>query len=278
MKLSEIHIRDPYVLPYGGKYYLYGTTGATCWGAADCFYGYMSGDLDDWEGPFEIFRRPEGFWADRHYWAPEVHFYKGSFYMFASFKAEGVCRGTQILKSSSPLGPFELHSDGPVTPPDWECLDGTLYVDGSGTPFIVFCHEWVQIRDGTICVRRLSDGLDAPAGEPLTLFHGSDPSWADKDAEHYVTDGPFLYRRGNGELLMLWSSSTRDYVQAVSRSASGEIEGPWEHDSELIFEKDGGHGMLFRAFDGRLMMALHRPNNTPRERAVFFEMGAEGGE
>ena len=52
--------------------------------------------------------------------------------MFASFKAAGVCRGTQILVADHPKGPFVPHSDGPVTPRDWECLDGTLYVDPGG--------------------------------------------------------------------------------------------------------------------------------------------------
>ena len=70
--------------------------------------------------------------------------------MFVSFKNETECRGTQILKANSPFGPFELHSDGPVTPRDWECLDGTLWVE-DGTPYMIFCHEWAQIVDGEMC-------------------------------------------------------------------------------------------------------------------------------
>ena len=31
-----------------------------------------------------------------------------------------------------PWGLTRSWSDGPVTPRDWECLDGTLYVDGEG--------------------------------------------------------------------------------------------------------------------------------------------------
>lgn len=30
MKRTEINIRDPFVLVHEGKYYLYGTRGATC--------------------------------------------------------------------------------------------------------------------------------------------------------------------------------------------------------------------------------------------------------
>ena len=31
MKLSEIHIRDPFILPFEGKYYLFGTPGKFAW-------------------------------------------------------------------------------------------------------------------------------------------------------------------------------------------------------------------------------------------------------
>lgn len=35
MRTNEVNIRDPYVLVHEGKYYLYGTRSATCWGQAD---------------------------------------------------------------------------------------------------------------------------------------------------------------------------------------------------------------------------------------------------
>src|SRR6185436_5786395 len=107
-----------------------------------------STDLAHWDGPFPAFRPPSGFWADRNFWAPEVHFYQGRYYMFASFKAENVPRGTQILVSDTPQGLFLPMSAGTVTPPDWECLDGTFFLDANNAPWIIFCHEWVQVGDG----------------------------------------------------------------------------------------------------------------------------------
>ena len=150
MKHSEINIRDPFVLVSEDKYYLYGTRGATCWGEATGFDVYVSRDLENWDGPFVCFENDGTFWADRNYWAPEVHAYKGAYYMFASFKNASVRRGTAILRADSPMGPFKPHSDGCITPKDWECLDGTLYVSRDGRPYMVFCHEWVQIGDGEI--------------------------------------------------------------------------------------------------------------------------------
>ena len=31
MKFNEIHIRDPFILPHEGTYYLYGTRGKNAW-------------------------------------------------------------------------------------------------------------------------------------------------------------------------------------------------------------------------------------------------------
>src|SRR5688572_4192733 len=158
LKNTDIHIRDPFVLtiPSEKLYYLYGTTGSEAWtNSATGIDYYTSTDLQDWDGPFPAFRPPAGFWADRNFWAPEVHVYRGRYYMFVTFKAESVCRGTQILAADSPQGPFLPISDRPITPPDWECLDGTLYVDKAGDPWMVFCHEWVQVGDGEICMVRL---------------------------------------------------------------------------------------------------------------------------
>ena len=162
MKLNEINIRDPYVLVYDGRYYMYGTRGNECWNdEAFGFDVYISDDLENWSGPKTIFEREENFWGRKNFWAPEVYYYNGAFYMFASFKAENRHRATVILRSDSPDGMFKVYADG-VTPEDWECLDGTLYVE-NGVPYMIFCHEWVQVSDGEMCIVRLSDDLKSLA-------------------------------------------------------------------------------------------------------------------
>ena len=279
MKTSEINIRDPFVLTHNGRYYLYGTRGATCWGKADGFDVYVGDDLENWSDPVECFRNDGSFWADRNYWAPEVHEYRGEFFMFASFKAEGVCRGTQILTSNSPLGPFRPHSDGPVTPRDWECLDGTFYLSREGRPYIVFCHEWVQIGDGEILAMPLTDDLRAPAGEPRLMFRASEAPWAKdiRGSGAYVTDGPFMWRTREGKLLCLWASiSENGYTQGAALSDSGEIDGRFRQ-IEPLFKDDGGHGMVFRNLQGELTLTLHSPNKTPMERPRFYPLVEEDG-
>jgi arabinan endo-1,5-alpha-L-arabinosidase len=65
----------------------------------------------------------------------------------------------------------------------------------------------------------------------------------------------------------------------VAISDSGKLAGPWRQQAEPVFganAEDGGHAMLFPRLDGRLMMILHSPNVTPRERAVILEMEDTG--
>lgn len=280
MRNEAINIRDPFVMVYEGTYYMYGTRGATCWMAATGFDCYVSRDLEEWEGPFEVFHKPEDFWGDLNCWAPEVYEYQGSFYMFATFKDSKVHGGTAILRAESPLGPFKAHSDRQITPKDWECIDGTLYVNPDGTPYMVFVHEWVQISDGSICAVELSKDLKEAVAEPFVLFHASEAKgWVvpidtqKRPGLNYVTDGPFLYRTQGGRLILLWSSFGEEgYTEALAYSDNGDITGNWCQDDRLLFQKDGGHGMIFKDCQGALNLTLHTPNEHLKEHSVFYRL------
>jgi len=290
MKTSDIQMRDPYVLPVPetGDYYLFGTTDKDPWKAPgvgfDC---YRSRDLENWEGPFPAFRPPAGFWGEISFWAPECHRWRGKFYLFATFAAKHRYRGTQILKADSPTGPFLPISEGPVTPPHCQCLDGTLHVDDDGNPWIVYCYEWSQIANGAICAMPLSEDLTRSVGRSVLLFHASEAPWVVREPwpdeegrfPRFVTDGPFLYRSKDGSLLMLWSSlGAEGYAMGYAKSSNGTITGDWTQHPKPLWGKDGGHGMLFRRFDGQLMMTFHMPNDTPAERPFFLPIEDVGGE
>ncbi|MEU7743279.1 family 43 glycosylhydrolase [Nonomuraea sp. NPDC049158] len=155
-------------------YWIYGSTDKNIWsGPGVGFDTYRSSDLRTWEGPFEAFRPPAGFWSDGMYWAPEVHEYQGRWFMFATFTGPDDHRGTQVLVAHTPEGPFAPWSDGAVTPRTWQCLDGTLFVDEAGDPWLIYCQEWTQIHDGAIWAQRLTSDLRESAGAPVLLFNAS---------------------------------------------------------------------------------------------------------
>lgn len=270
MKCNEINIRDPFVLVEDGIYYLYGTRAANFGQKVGGFDVYTSTDLENWSDPVCCFDSVKYGFNIMANWAPEVHKYKGSYYMFATFARENFMRATFVLRSDSPMGPFVPHGDGCLTPDPWECLDGTLYISKENVPYLVFCHEHTQIIDGTICYVQLSDDLTHAVSEPVTLFAASAPYWADKlpaDA-HRVTDGPFLYRSNTDELLMIWSTFIKgQYAECLVRFNEGELGTSFEHLDPMITD-DGGHGMIFKAGD-QLMLTFHSPNTQGEEHPVF---------
>jgi hypothetical protein len=152
---------------------------------------------------------------------------------------------------------------------------------------MVFCHEWIQITDGSMDLVRLSPDLTRPVGRPTTMFHASEAPWSrcrgdlgelfqGKRYHASITDGPWFHRTRTGKFIMLWSSyGPTGYAVGQAESTSGKLAGPWVQDAEPLWKDDGGHPMLFHTFDGRLVMALHQPNRRV-ERARFFEMDDSG--
>ena len=277
MKKTEIRIRDPFILAdeTTKTYYMYGTTDLVLdsYAAYPRFSVYVSKDLENFEGPFVVFDgEKESFWATKDYWAAEVWQYNGKYYLFGSFKSDDRRRATQILRADSPLGPFKPFSETPQTPLAWECLDGTLWVE-DGTPYMVFCHEWLQCEDGEMCAVQLSQDLKETVGEPFLLFKASDNPNVDAFVgggfqNSRVTDGPFLFQE-NGKLKMIWSSNSEGKY-AVLEATADNLKGPWSH-RRSRFGFDGGHAMIFKAFDGKKYFSMHKPNLPSNERACFIE-------
>jgi len=304
MLLPQMPLHDPFILAYAPTktYYLYTSNVPSL--TQQKRVGtmvYTSKDLKHWTHPIVVFTVPENFWAEQGGWAPEVHQYKGKFYLFTTLHNDKkplpqplpvghdtYMRSTIIAVADSPVGPFiPVNPDGPIPPADFMTLDGTLYIDPTGKPWMVYAHEWLQVTDGTMEAVPLKDDLTAAAGDPISLFKASDAPWIDEQARpttsasRYVTDGPELFRTKDGHLLMLWSSYEHlsdktpgsHYVQTIARSQSGELKGPWIQLTPLVHQ-DSGHGMLFHTFDGQLMMVLHRPFRGARGK--LYEMRDEG--
>ncbi len=276
---TGVHIRDPFVLEAGGTYYMYGT--GLAWGGYGCVY---SQDLQNWSDPVKVFTPPADFDGDGDWWAPECHFYNGSYYLFATYHSSATGkRGVGIFRSESPLGPFENITDGHITPLDRDAIDSTLYVDEDGQPWMVYVGEWTSNEDGIgdMMAAKLSPDLTKFISEPILLFRATDGYWT----KGGVTDGPFLYKTGGGRLIMLWSNTDEvGYCVGIAYSSNGKIDGKWRQQPLQLYKKtdkheDGGHGMLFNAPDGTLMLSIHSPNYAGEdfnEKAVFIPVADIG--
>ena len=271
-------LRDPCILLEGDTYYAYGT-GWVCYKNTD---GVLDGNWVKLDNQLVI--TPPNVGGCQ--WAPEVHKYNGSFYMFTTYlSSKTQHRGCTILKSDSPEGPFIEITGGHITPAEWDSIDGTFYVDPDGQPWMIFVHEWTSTDDGIgrMAIAKLSDDLTHFISEPSEIFRADDPVWTDK----CVTDGCWMYTTSDNRLLMIWSNFEENgYCVGIAHSANGKVDGKWVQEERLLYSKtytgqyDGGHGMIFTALDGKQYLSMHSPNTvTPerKEKPVFIPVKEENG-
>lgn len=280
-------LRDPFVLKDDDTYYVYGTGVTerdwdnTVW---ECYKNDSGKLCGEWKKTDElVYEKPKE--AEKNLWAPEVHKYNGFYYMFATYYSSLTKhRGCTILKADNPEGPFVEITNGHITPKDRDAIDGTLYIDEEGQPWMIFVHEWTSLEDGIgrMAAAKLSEDFSHFVSEPVELFRADSSSWA----TGIVTDGCFIYKTKDGELLMLWSNACEHgYCVGIARSKNGKVDGEWIQDDELLFSKqltgdyDGGHGMIFKDEDGQMYLSVHSPNKPTekKEEVVFVPVCEENG-
>ena len=156
---------DPFVLQHEGFYYAYGTAP----GGADGrqIPVLRSPDLVDWEALGHALE-PTG---AAHYWAPEVAFHEGRFYMYYSSGSadEGTDQKLRVAVSDDPAGPFV--DTGKILVPDQAfSIDAHPYRHSDGQWYLFYCVDFLHVADdhrvGTgIVVDRLLD-METLAGAP----------------------------------------------------------------------------------------------------------------
>ena len=119
---------DPFILTHEGKYYLYATNAAS-----EGYKVAQSDDLVNWEDKGfclkkgdvkgELVYSADGKWC-YGFWAPEVMYYKGKFYMIYT-----VDNHIGIAEADSPLGPFTQKEHKWIV--DSKAIDGSFFVDGT---------------------------------------------------------------------------------------------------------------------------------------------------
>jgi beta-xylosidase len=263
---------------------------------------WKSKNLAQWSGPYKVALIDPNSWMGPRpmIWAAEIHQHKGKYYFFATFTNRDVKidtvmnnvierRACHLLVSDKAEGPYNpiQKGDSIYLPADRPTLDATLWTDTDGKPYMIYCHEWLQNRNGTVEKIELKPDFSGTVGDGKILFRASESPWSRETTDdgsirpNMVTDGPFVFRTKKGKLGMLWTSWIRDvYTQGVAYSMSGTLDGPWIQEPEPITPPNYGHGMLFRTFDGRLLMSIHSHAVNSRGQYVrhphFFNVDDSG--
>ena len=266
--IDSIVLSDPFILADAktNMYYMTGSGGLL----------WKSKDMKLWDGPYRVTATDPNSWMGPKpmIWAAELHEYKGKYYYFATFTNRAVKidtvhgtaierRACHVLVSDKPDGPYTPMKDSIYLPANKPTLDATLWIE-NGTPYLLYCHEWLQNMNGTVEMIQLKPDFSGTIGTGKILFRASDAPWSrEKDSSgndkfNKVTDGPYVFETKTGKLGMIWTSWIYDvYTQGVAYSTSGKLAGPWVQEKDPITPPNFGHGMIFRALNGKLLMAIH---------------------
>lgn len=268
---SDIELSDPFIMadPKTRQYYMTGTGGGL----------WQSGDLETWTylGVPLQFDGEAWMGASPQVWASEIHCIDGKYYNFPTLTNGNITideqghprRAVHIMSSTLPQGKYSLISgaDATYVPAEKTTLDGTYFEDTDGKRYLLYCHEWIQNGNGTIEYIELKPDMKGTVGEGTVMTRAHDATWNTSP----VTDGPYLFRTQTGRLGMIWTSWHGDrYVQGVAYSSTGKLSGPWVHEPLPITPDNYGHGMLFRTFEGQLLMSIHSHRNIDLD-AQHFE-------
>jgi len=269
---GDITMGDPFALLHEGTYYLHGSS------AGDGFKCWTSPDLVHWTPSGYAYRRDERSWGRGAFWAPEVFGYRGKFYMTYSCLQEKkesyrIC----LAVADSPKGPFaDLHA--PWFDIGWACIDGHVFVDDDGTPYLFFDRVGVVGRPrvdgymfGVIHAVELADDLSGPVGDPVPCLHASQP-WEEPDGNvSRCNEGAFVLKH-EGTYYMTYSSGHYASPRyGIGYATAASPFGPWtKSDANPLAATDRpigvsgpGHNSITTSPDGTELFMVYHAHADP---------------
>jgi beta-xylosidase len=285
------YFADPFVLRLAdGTYAAYGT-GAIVGGRA--FEVLRSDDLLTWTS---VGGALEPLGTDRmlDYWAPEVAYGDGRYFMYYSAGVEDKGHLLRVATASAPEGPFR--DEGVVLTPDERfAIDPHPFRDADGQWWLFYAHDVLEEpRAGTtIAVDRLTD-MTRLAGEPRTILRASgDWQLFLRDREMYgrrwdwhTLEGPFVVPR-EGRLHLLYSGGNWEQPSyGLSYAVADHPLGPWSEPvpgPAILQTRPGevvgpGHASVVKDAAGTDWLAYHAWDPGRTARRFFLDELAWGPE
>lgn len=243
---SPVLLGDPFIMLHEGTYYAYGTE------AENGITVYTSADLLTWKKEKELALHKNDTWADRWFWAPEIYYVNGKFYMY--FSAD---EHIGVAIADSPLGPFVQSQKKPMIEGE-KTIDNSLFIDDDGKPYLYFD----RFNDGlNIWVAELEDDLQTIKESTLTpCIHVSQP-W--EEVWPRVNEGAFVTKHKGLYYLTYSGNSYESPFYGVGYATATSPMGPWtKFEKNPILQKPDtlvgvGHSAMFRDKAGQLKIVFH---------------------
>lgn len=290
---GDLRMGDPFALRVKDRYYLYGST-ATGKG----FKGWTSADMVNWEPLSFVYQHTEGSWGGKRYWAPEAIEYQGKFYLVFSCQPKSIKKFAAricLAVSDKPEGPFaDLHL--PLFDNGWACIDGHIFVDDDGTPYLYFAKVGAVGRPrarpvsdrtgylyGVIYGIKLKKDLSGTIGRPF-LCNRVEQKWENpQSTDTRCNEGAFVLKH-NGTYYMTYSANHYTHpFYGIGYSTAPAPLGPWtKSPANPLVQRDPaiglsgpGHSSITTSPDGKELFIVYHahsdPNSRPRGRTVNID-------
>ena len=211
---------DPSVIRVGDDYWATATSSE--W--APLFPILHSNNLVDWTTVGHVFPDSLPQWAEAHFWAPEITYEKGRFYIYYTAKKNGGGLCVAVASSANATGPFTDH--GPLVCQEVGSIDAFEVRDEKGELYLIWKEDGNSRNLPTpLWGQRINEERTVLLGEKFELFRNDPNTW-----EGHVVEGPAIIRRGDFYYLFYAGDrccgSNCTYGVGVARARS--LKGPWE--------------------------------------------------
>ncbi|WP_445732124.1 glycoside hydrolase family 43 protein [Mariniflexile sp.] len=237
--IIDAYLADPCIILVDDTYYLFATGEAP---DGDQIPIYSSKNLTDWTFEKGAVQKGDSLsWNFKHFWAPEVHKYNDTYYLYYTASPEDSPSNSQnkvgVASSKNILGPYEDH--GPLIPHG--SIDGHPFLDTDGKMYFYFTVEQLNstgLPMGKIYAYTMKDPLTI-TGEPIAVI-----------TKHPWQEGPFVIKKDNEYWMTYsigaWKNDTYHIVLAKSKHPLGPfefIEKPLLESTDVV--KGPGHHAIF---------------------------------
>jgi beta-xylosidase len=265
-----------------GNYYCYATS------AVDGFKAWISEDLVNWQELGYVYKRNDHSWGIEDFWAPEVVYYKGKYYMHYSARwGKNMSLRIGVAAADSPSGPFVDVFNQPMFDLGYAAIDGHVFFDEDGRKYFYYARDCSEnIVDGRheshLYVAELNDDLVSFQDEPR-LITKPEQEWEQHSGPEWLwNEGPFVLKYDHRYYLMYSANfyAGRDY--SVGYAVAEHPLGPFVKAAHnpILFSPNGeisgpGHNSVTTSPDGQELFIVYHihtdPQRPSRDRQVCID-------
>jgi GH43 family beta-xylosidase len=268
---------DPFVLKFRGLYYAFCTG---IWHDGRAFGVLRSPDLVHWTEVGGAMERPDS--DAPYYWAPEVTYFNGKFYLYYSVGNETLME-LRVAVSDRPDGGF-IDSGRRLTGEDF-AIDAHLFFDSNGEKYLFYATDFLEhthIGTGTVVDRMIDfftlEGRPRPVTRARYDWQVYDPQRKEKGGVRWHTvEGPFVLKRKGVYYQMFSGGNWQNPTYGVSFAVTDDLA----KDEEWLQFSDGLKVLpILRTLEGKVVGPGHNsvvrgPNN--RELFCVYHRWTEAG-